>query len=216
MAVIHLQFDVDSDVHPELHAMLASIVNASVRGERLRQLAATGLVWERVRIEDHAGPLRGSAFQVKADVSSSPVNAPAGRVAPKARKPAKSRPEFVDLAMDGASGLSRAPVDPLALREFADEIESAARELPMLFDVLDPIDLLPAAAPSPKPRTAAPATKTKAPPETPRPAEAAAQAEPAADEPPTPATISPDAAPTKSPPRSRLMRMKEKGLFKNE
>lgn len=53
MAVVHLQFDVDSEVHPELHAMLSSIGSTLSQGERLRQLAAMGLVWERLRLQAH-------------------------------------------------------------------------------------------------------------------------------------------------------------------
>ncbi|KQW46327.1 MULTISPECIES: hypothetical protein [unclassified Roseateles] len=51
MAVLHLQFDVDSEVHPELHAMLSSIGSSLSQAERLRQLASTGLVWERLRLQ---------------------------------------------------------------------------------------------------------------------------------------------------------------------
>ena len=53
MAVLHLQFDVDSEVHPELHAMLSSIGSSLSQAERLRQLAATGLIWERLRLQAH-------------------------------------------------------------------------------------------------------------------------------------------------------------------
>ncbi|RZL39498.1 MAG: hypothetical protein EOP35_03560 [Rubrivivax sp.] len=51
MALLHLQFDVDSEVHPELHAMLSSIGSTLSQTERLRQLAAMGLVWERLRLQ---------------------------------------------------------------------------------------------------------------------------------------------------------------------
>ena len=51
MAVLHLQFDLDSEVYPELHAMLSSIGSSLSQAERLRQLAATGLVWERLRLQ---------------------------------------------------------------------------------------------------------------------------------------------------------------------
>lgn len=50
MSVIQLQVDVDSDVHPELHAILASIGTGGSQAERLRQLAATGLIWEHLRL----------------------------------------------------------------------------------------------------------------------------------------------------------------------
>jgi hypothetical protein len=46
---LRLELDIDADVYPELHATLTSLVSDASRGERLRQLAATGLVWETVR-----------------------------------------------------------------------------------------------------------------------------------------------------------------------
>ncbi len=55
MALLHLAFDLDPDVYPELHAALSLIASDSGRGERFRQLAATGLVWEKVRI--HGQPV---------------------------------------------------------------------------------------------------------------------------------------------------------------
>jgi hypothetical protein len=54
MAVLHLQFDVDSEVYPELHDLLASIGSGVSREERLRQLAAIGLIWERTRLRAQA------------------------------------------------------------------------------------------------------------------------------------------------------------------
>jgi hypothetical protein len=51
MAVLHMQFDIDSEVHPELHDMLSSLGSRLSQAERLRQLAATGLVWERLRLQ---------------------------------------------------------------------------------------------------------------------------------------------------------------------
>jgi hypothetical protein len=50
MAVLHVQLDIDSDVHPELHAMLSTMSKSTLRAERLRQLASTGLIWERLRV----------------------------------------------------------------------------------------------------------------------------------------------------------------------
>lgn len=49
MAVLHLDFDIDSEVYPELHELLAAMGSGVSREERLRQLAATGLIWERTR-----------------------------------------------------------------------------------------------------------------------------------------------------------------------
>jgi hypothetical protein len=71
VAAIHLEFDVDSDVHPELHAMLSSIGSALSQGERLRQLAATGLVWEKHRLQDrHDAPPSPAALAQASEVSA--------------------------------------------------------------------------------------------------------------------------------------------------
>jgi hypothetical protein len=51
MAVIRLQVEVDSEVYPELYERLRAIARASAREERLRQLAASGLAWESVRLQ---------------------------------------------------------------------------------------------------------------------------------------------------------------------
>ena len=54
MTVLHVQVDVDSEVYPELHDLLASIGSCASREERLRQLAAIGLIWERTRLQAQA------------------------------------------------------------------------------------------------------------------------------------------------------------------
>jgi hypothetical protein len=54
MTVLHLQVDVDSEIYPELHELLASIGSSSSCEERLRQLAAIGLIWERTRLRAQA------------------------------------------------------------------------------------------------------------------------------------------------------------------
>ena len=56
MAVMRLVIEVDSEVYPELHAGLSAISRPEAREERLRQLAASGLVWERVRMRGTAAP----------------------------------------------------------------------------------------------------------------------------------------------------------------
>jgi hypothetical protein len=159
VAVIHLEFDVDSDVHPELHAMLSSIGNGLSQGERLRQLAATGLVWEAYRLQ---GQL------------SSPFVAP------------------VDQAVDAGAAPAAVPSSsdpPPAPREIEHDVESAARELPVLFDVVHPDEAT---------RLIAVIGKHSA-------------NSPAAGSDPVPVP----AIPHKTPTRPRLKRMKEKGLFKN-
>jgi len=162
VAVIHLEFDVDSDVHPELHAMLSSIGSDASQGERLRQLAATGLVWETYRLQ---GQL------------PSPLGAPVDQVVDAAAAPAV------------APSLSESQPAPPAPREVEHEVESAARELPVLFDVVHPDEATRLIAVIGKHSANSPAAGS--------------------DPDPVPAI------PHKSPTRPRLKRMKEKGLFKN-
>lgn len=50
MAVMRLVIEVDGEVYPELHAGLSAISRPEAREERMRQLAACGLVWESVRM----------------------------------------------------------------------------------------------------------------------------------------------------------------------
>jgi len=61
MATLHLELDIDSDVHPELFVRLASIERSPARQEKLRQLAATGLIWEIARLH---GPAFGELMAV--------------------------------------------------------------------------------------------------------------------------------------------------------
>ena len=77
MAVIHLEFDVDSDVHPELHAMLSSIGSGLSQGERLRQLAAIGLVWETYRLQGQLpSPFSEPAAQAADAIAAPPATPP--------------------------------------------------------------------------------------------------------------------------------------------
>ncbi|WP_280151638.1 hypothetical protein [Piscinibacter sp. XHJ-5] len=156
MANLRLELDIDSDVYPELYAKLLTIVTPGGRSERVRQLAASGLVWEMLRIEGHAPPI---------------ARRPAG-TQPSARP---AVPGFVDLAIDAPA--------PAA--------DAAQARLPVLTDVLEPMAVTPAR-------------------------EGAEES----DDPPLPETrhtqpLWPHGS--KRPPstRSRLMRMKERGLFKN-
>lgn len=57
MATLQLQVEVDSDVHPELYAALAAVARAGLRPERLRQLAASGLIWEHLRGKPRIEPV---------------------------------------------------------------------------------------------------------------------------------------------------------------
>jgi hypothetical protein len=49
VTLLHLPLEIDGEVYPELYAMLVGLRSDAARVERLRQLAATGLVWETVR-----------------------------------------------------------------------------------------------------------------------------------------------------------------------
>ena len=57
MALLQIQIDIDSDVHPELHAGLLLVARMPARAERLRQLAAAGLIWEQLRAQARSSPL---------------------------------------------------------------------------------------------------------------------------------------------------------------
>lgn len=69
MAVIRVEVEVDSDVYPELYAGLRAIERPEACAERLRQLAASGLVWEGVR-------MRGPAADVAPQRPSRAANVP--------------------------------------------------------------------------------------------------------------------------------------------
>ena len=86
MAVIHLEFDVDSDVHPELHAMLSSIVSDVSQGERLRQLAATGLVWETYRLRGQLVSPFVDAVAQAVDAAAAPASLPSSSDPPAPRE----------------------------------------------------------------------------------------------------------------------------------
>jgi hypothetical protein len=81
MAVLHLQFDIDSAVYPELHDLLEAIDSVVSREERLRQLAAIGLIWERTRLQAQAGMLDAVSSPL------APVVPPPAAPAPAAASP---------------------------------------------------------------------------------------------------------------------------------
>lgn len=190
MAVLWLELDIDSDVYPELYAKLQAIAATGARCERLRQLAATGLVWEMLRIEGHAPPI--SRRPVSAQVSAKPAVQPtalADKGASRAARTASTEPGFVDLAIDAP------PAPPslhrVAAGDFNAAIDAVGAELPVLTDVLEPSVGTPV-------REAAEGMNDN-------PAAEMRHTQP----------LWPHG--TKRPPatRSRLMRMKERGLFKN-
>jgi hypothetical protein len=76
MAVLQLQVDIDSEVYPELHDLLASIGNGVSRDERLRQLAAIGLIWERTRLRAQADIIDSVPGAAAAAVPAPPRHLP--------------------------------------------------------------------------------------------------------------------------------------------
>jgi hypothetical protein len=73
MAVLQLQFEIDSEVYPELHDLLASLGNGVSREERMRQLAAIGLIWERTRLRAQADILEAMPVSTASDVPAALV-----------------------------------------------------------------------------------------------------------------------------------------------
>ena len=232
MATVRLEFDLDSDVYPELHAALVRPADAGLRGERIRQLATAGLVWENVRVHGAAaiGPNPAAAPVPDRGVPPVPVPAPLPVLAAEVELPVERKPprpkktaarrkddvrgaDFVDLAISAEP----APPPPLVERR------KAPRDLPVLMDVVadDEVEdsrtmaLAAAAEPVPAPLPPLPPPPVALPDPVPRPVTAAV--EPLADE----AVILPVdphhlASLAETPQRrSRLMRMKERGLFKN-
>ena len=220
MAVIPLQLEVDSEVHPELHDMLASIGSSPSRAERFRQLAATGLVWERMRLQSHAadalaspdGNGNGNGLDRVSPAAAMPLEAPAlseekrkglqpahesdgrtaaahhSRPAAPAALAVPSTPVTEPLVDHGLGGgdTQSGGSDIDAHEMFMREMRSAVRRLPVLTDSIDPAELS-----IPTPGIRAPLTE---------PLDEVREAQ----------------TPTRKVPRSRLVRMKEKGLFKNE
>lgn len=80
MSLLQLQIDIDSDVHPELHAALGSIAREPACGERLRQLAASGLIWEHLRA--HAKAQAALAMGPPAETGRADAAAPPAAAAP--------------------------------------------------------------------------------------------------------------------------------------
>jgi len=150
MAVLRLQFDIDSEVYPELHELLASIGSDVSREERVRQLAAVGLIWERTRLRAQADILDAVPAPVAAVVSVASVVS-ATLAAPASARQFPVLTDVVDPSEVSGSG------HPIALHAAADASRVGAN---------DPVHDVP---------------------------EARQKAH-----------------------RSRLQRMKEKGLFKNE
>lgn len=93
MAVIRLQVQIDSDVYPELYARLSGIPRAEAREERLRLLAASGLVWEAVRMHGRAATaMPPPPMRPVLPAAASRAAASAGPAAPLAQVPAPAVP----------------------------------------------------------------------------------------------------------------------------
>ena len=167
MAVVHVEFDIDGDVYPELYAALAALRQPRLRDERMRQLAAMGLAWEAVRLR---GPAV-TAIPALAIDATLPVPA-MERAAP----PARSASRASSKSPARKAGSRAGPSDPGHL-------------LPVLVDIV-----------SKEPDQA--------------PAADALLAEDGPNPPVDPMPVS--AASRGAGSRSRLQRMKDRGLFKND
>lgn len=174
-------------MYPELHAVLAGIGSDGARKERVRQLAAAGLIWETVRLHGASVTPVPGAFDAP--------NAEPGPLARTGRVSSKSRAS----SNESASPSSVSRIDSVD--------RPPLHDIPVLFDV---VDSLPPAPRSPS-TTLASKPRARGAPLTPR---------RAAEVPDTPPNHSDMSAPVSalmhnSMTRSRLLRMKEKGLFKN-
>jgi hypothetical protein len=244
-APLRIEFELDSEVYPELHAALSGLRSEQARAERLRQLAAAGLVWEKVRIHGPsamaapAAPVeqegqRRPPAAVKRPAEVPPLPAPEAtplppierRAAPAAKRPrapvAEKRraSDFVDLAIDAevpvASSIAAEPGGSSWPSQ--QDLARVIGELPVLLDVVpddhphglrpqEPVAWAAKASPEPEEEEFSPAQ-----------AEESASADSANDEEAletADAGLHVAALSQKPKSRSRLMRMKERGLFKN-
>ena len=119
MAIVHVRLDVDSDVHPELHAMLVAIDRATSRAERIKQLASGGLIWEHLRVK---GPVQAQVdIEVGTEMVAPPtLVAPVSPLAPVSPPPAP----LVEEAASPAKRVQRPRAGP-------------PRNLPVLYDSVE-------------------------------------------------------------------------------
>jgi hypothetical protein len=192
MAMVHVRLDVDSEVYPELYAMLAALERAASRSERVRQLASSGLIWEHLRVQ---GPTRMQVdievgdHEVVADKSEAPLPAPPPISLPPSAPPAPPPPQ------------APTALPPIAAPQIAANAEDTAgspkratrprasppRDLPTLYDAVELKDVDAGTGAPDLAQTAHPSAPVESAPQPAR----------------------------KTGPRPRLMRMKEKGLFNN-
>ena len=234
MGRLRLELDIDADVYPELHATLTSLVSDASRGERLRQLAAAGLVWEKLRIRGQAA-LHGVAPEPAAAPALAPSPPPprpsrsSGSRTPAAAArgqaavavpfaapvppPRPAPPGFIDLALDAAPE-PLPPPPPAPLPPAVPPPAVAQHWPPVLMDVVEPAAFA----------TATPIARSDDRPSRPMPLAPVVQAPPPLAPQPLPVRMVDEAHDTAPPDppiehrsstRSRLLRMKEKGLFKN-
>jgi len=240
MPTVRLEIELDSEVYPELHAALASMRSARARAERLRQLAATGLVWEKVRIHGAAGgapvPEERRGVVTRADVVAPPDANPLPAIERRMAAAKRARPspspkrrasDVVDLAIN-AEPMPVAEPRPERRRvaPSRQDVEQAIRELPVLMDVvtdLSSVNVVPDVSPldehddhrlhTPDLSEPAPWASMNAYPDD-VPALSIEHTDDDTEGPPEP-PLHVTALSHKPATRSRLMRMKERGLFKN-
>jgi hypothetical protein len=116
MALLRLHLEIDSDVHPELYARLASLASLPARHEKLKQLAATGLLWELLRLH---GPALMELGAEPALPGAAPPGIPMSALAIVPSMP--EEPPLPDLGLDAV------PVPPPMV---------VPRNLPVLLDVV--------------------------------------------------------------------------------
>jgi hypothetical protein len=190
---MRLDIDIDSEVYPELHAALSALKSTRARAERLRQLAATGLVGEKVR-------LHGSAAMAVSAVDARPDIVTRADVQPLPSPETAPRPP-----------------DRRRKRPSREDVEQVMRELPVLMDVVADVSPLPMPHDDEPQHTdpreeSAPWSAMNAYPE-----ELSLDDDDAHDDSAAlaDAALHVTALSHKPATRSRLMRMKERGLFKN-
>ena len=231
--LLRLQLDIDGDVHPELYTLLASLPLESSQAERLRQLAATGLIWEQLRAQSRRRPAATPAVAAVSATATLVQVAPAAVHAahpPPARAPhevpvlrevvpagelVRFRDALARRVAEGSAGVRRVlgaavASDPLRAAAEARAVETfaAERNVAAFAERATERAAAPAAAPAAEPAAEldSSADAASAPPR---------ERHAADTRTPPEAGHSPEtAAPARTHGRrSRLMRMKEKGLF---
>lgn len=230
MPSVRLEFELDSEVYPELYAALSALRNTRARSERMRQLAAAGLVWEKVRLHGTSAAVAPAAEErpelvTRTDVNplppseSTPLPAierrtPAGkrsRAHPADKRRASDVDELIDLAINAEpTPVPPTPTERRRKRPSREELEQVMRELPVLMDVVADVQALRESHPDEVHEEPAPWSVMNAYPDD---IPVVSTDDDNSDLPD--ATLHVTALTHKPATRSRLMRMKERGLFKN-